>query len=161
VCWSEYVRLVPEFQFLDRDNVREVVKSFRTIHEHKIFPTNGMFPEWTDDIPVNVRNQIIKHSLNSIDPLTFDEVAKTHQIGAKAKRAIANIMPLLLFSIQLPILAPEHMDEWLSIADYIADVVEAGQSWHSFIESQTSPREIIRFYREMLTILNGGKQTTG
>jgi hypothetical protein len=157
LCWSEYMRLVPEFQHLDHEPVRSIIKSLRTLHEHKIMPKGGFFPEWSDDIPEVIRNEFIKVSLGTIDVLTLDEVAEAHKLGAIAKRAIRNIIPLTLFSIQLPILVPDRMDEWSTNAAYIADVLEAGQSWYAFVECQASPQGKIDFYREMLSLLSQHK----
>lgn len=153
LCWSEYIRLVPDFQDLKHDTVCTVVKTLRTLHENKIMPKEGFFPELNDDIPKDIRNQFIKDSLGNIDVLTSDEVALAHKLGPKAKRAIRNIVPLSLFSIYLPILRPERMNEWSATATYIADVFEASQSWYAFVECQPSPQDTIDFYREMSSLL--------
>jgi hypothetical protein len=153
-CWSQYTRLVPEFNDLTAITLQGIVETFRVIHDKKIFPKNGMFPEWKDDIPEDIRHQLIMHSFESIEPLSVDQIAAAHQVGANAKRAIPNIMPLSLFSIQLPILAPTRAQEWAETASYIADEFEAGQSWYSFVECQPSPRDTIDFYREMSRMMS-------
>ena len=140
LCWTEYMRLVPEFQYLGHDTVKTVVKILRTLHEHNITPRGGFFPDWADDIPEDIRNQFIKASLGNIDVLTPDEIAIAHKLGSMAHRAIRNISPLSLFSIQLPILVPDRIGEWSANAAYIADVFEVGQSWYAFVECQASPQ---------------------
>ena len=152
-CWSRYTQLVQEFNDLTAITVQDVVETLRIIHDKKIFPKNGILLEWRDDIPEDIRHQLIMHSFDSIEPLSVDQIAAAHQVGAKAKRAIPNIMPLSLFSIQLPILAPARAQEWAETASHIADVFEAGQSWYSFVECQPSPRDTVDFYREMSRIL--------
>lgn len=152
-CWSHYTQLVPEFNHLAANIVQDVVKSFRVIHDKKIFPRNGIFPEWKDNIPEDIRHQLIVHSFESIEPLRVDQIAAAHQVGAKAKCAIPNIMPLSLFAIQLPIIAPARAQEWAETASYIADVIEVGQSWYSFVECRTSPLDTVEFYREMSRML--------
>jgi len=155
-CWREYIRLVPEFKDLALPVLHDVLQSLRVIHEKHIFPKNGVFPPWPDDTPHQIRHQLVIHSFESIEPLTVKQVADTHHFGAKAKRAIANIMPLLLFSIQLPIIARSRIAEWRETASYVADVFEVGQSWYAFLEGHPSPREPIDFYREMIGKLAAG-----
>lgn len=154
MCWSEYVRLIPEFYILDSTTVQDVTRLFRVIHDRRIFPKNGIFPEWAKDMPEDVSSQIIRHSFDNIDPLTADEIKTCHRIGAIAKRAFINIMPLALFSIQLPILAPNRTKQLEDTATYIADIFEVGLSWYSFVECQAFQPETIDFYREMSRLLN-------
>jgi hypothetical protein len=153
-CWSQYTRLVPDFNDLTPTTVRDIVNTLRIIHDKRIFPKNGIFPEWKNETPADIRKQLIMHCFESIEPLSVDQIAEVHQVGSKAKSAVPNIMPLMLFSIQLPILAPNRAKEWMETASYIADIFEAGQSWYSFVECQPSPRDTIDFYRQISRMLS-------
>ncbi|MGB3298014.1 MAG: hypothetical protein WBA76_07075 [Phormidesmis sp.] len=153
-CWSQFVEHVVEFKDLETSAVEAAVASFRSIHENNIHPKNHIFPPLHKDTPLSIREELVAACFESVDPLTTREVAEAYAIGEKAKRAIMNVVPLKLFAIQLPILAPERYQEWQEIARYIIDVFEVGQSWDTALEGRSSPRATIDFYRQMNTILS-------
>jgi hypothetical protein len=125
--WTEYTRLIPEFSDLSLSAVHDAFELFRSIYSQK----NGS------------QNEIISKSIKG-----------AYRIGEKAKRAINSIMPLKVFSIQLPIIAPAHGKEWGKKASYIADVCEVGQLWYSSVEGLASELKTIEFCRDMSRALN-------
>ena len=151
-CWNEYTRLVPEFSELSPEVVKNVIEIFRIIHDNKIFPKNGMLSELKDNAPEDIRH--LKRSFENIEPLSIDQIDLACQIGKKAYGIIPNITPLRVFSIQLPIIAPNRAQEWMDTASYIADIFEIGRSWHSFRGNKSFSPDTISYYRDISKVLS-------
>ena len=148
-CWNEYTRLIPEFNELSPEVVQNVIEIFRIIHDKKIFPKNGMPPELKDNTPEDIR-----HLFENIEPLSIHQIELAYQIGKKAYGIIPNVTPLCVFSIQLPIISPNRVQEWMGTASYIADIFEIGRSWYSFVENKSFSLDTISYYRDISKILS-------
>lgn len=154
MCWDQFVSQVHEFKDLDEIAVEKALKSLRIIHTNNIHPKNHIFPPLRKDTPLSIREQLVKVCFERIEPLTTHEIAEAFALGEKAKYAIMNVTPLNLFAIQLPIIASGRNQEWQQKAQYIADVIEVGQSWYASLEGHPSPQPKIDFYRRMSTTLS-------
>lgn len=149
MCWNQFVAHVPEFKALGIPEIEGALKSLHIMHERNIHPRDHIFPPLNEDAPWSVREKLVEACFERVEPLTTREVAEAYALGEKAKRAIPNITPLSLFSIQLPISSPERSREWQEKAQYVADVFEVGQLWYASIEGHSPPHRDIDFYRSM------------
>lgn len=154
VSWSNFSRQVSDFNDFDPETLHNAIEKFRIIQENGLRPRDGLLPPLRDETPLDIREKLIESCFENVEPLTARQIAEVFLLGERAYRSIRNITPLVLFSIQLPLIDPERCDEWTEKASYIADIFEIGRSWYAVIEGHESPPETTDFYRQMSELLS-------
>ncbi|MDD0984040.1 hypothetical protein [Pseudomonas shahriarae] len=148
-CWKEYVRLIPEFKDLASEKVNEALATFRAIHEYGIRPKDGFIPSWAPNTPLKIIQELSGLLFKNTEFLTTERIGEALYLGAKSKRAIGNIVPLSLFSIQLPIISPLRTSEWSDVSSCVADIFELGSAWYDLQGGYEFKNENVQFYRKM------------